>query len=208
MRFAAQPWLGRVAAWLAGIGLPPHYGRIPLSRLRSHGYTSPRARIAHHGLVRGNHCFIGDNVLIMRDAEGGTVELGDRVHIHEHNTLQTGADGSIRIGTDTHVQPRCQFSAYRGAVRIGERVEIAPACAFYPYNHGVEAATPIAMQPLESRGGIVIEDEAWLGYGVIVLDGAHIGRGAVVAAGAVVRGCIPDYAIAGGVPARVLGSRT
>ena len=62
-------------------------------------------------------------------------------------------------------------------------------------------------QPLASKGPIVIEDDAWLGLGVIVLDGVTIGRGAVIGAGAVVTGDVPPYAIAVGVPARVVGSR-
>ena len=53
----------------------------------------------------------------------------------------------------------------------------------------------------------MIEDDAWLGLGVIVLDGVTIGRGAVIGAGAVVTGDVPPYAIAVGVPARVVGSR-
>jgi acetyltransferase-like isoleucine patch superfamily enzyme len=62
-------------------------------------------------------------------------------------------------------------------------------------------------QPLVSKGGIVIGDDAWLGYGVIVLDGARIGRDAVIGAGSVVTGEIPNGAIAAGSPAKVLKLR-
>jgi acetyltransferase-like isoleucine patch superfamily enzyme len=41
---------------------------------------------------------------------------------------------------------------------------------------------------------------------VTVLSGADIGRGCIIGAGSVVRGTIPDHAIAVGVPARVIGS--
>lgn len=207
MKLAHGRLLGGLATRLAALGLPPHTGRVALARLHGKGYQSASARLAHPGLVRGRNCFIGDGVMMLRENAGGDVVLGDRVQLHENNTLQTGQEGSIRIGADTHVQPRCQFSAYKGAIQIGERVEIAPSCAFYPYNHGTELGTPVRDQPLTTRGGIVVEDDAWLGYGVILLDGAHVGRGAVVAAGAVVTGPIPDNAIAGGVPARVLGMR-
>jgi acetyltransferase-like isoleucine patch superfamily enzyme len=63
-------------------------------------------------------------------------------------------------------------------------------------------------QPLTSRGDIVLEDDVWLGANVVVLDGVTIGRGAIVGAGAVVTQSIPPYAIAGGVPARVIRYRT
>ncbi len=44
----------------------------------------------------------------------------------------------------------------------------------------------------------------WLGIGVVVLPGVTIGEGCVVGANAVVTSDLPDYAIAAGVPARVL----
>ena len=207
MRVASWPLVGSLATRIAQVGLPPHTGRVPLAMLRPHGYLSPNARISHGDFARGHQCFIGDNVLVYQETKGGAVQLGDQVHIHEHTTLQTGLDGAISIGSNTHIQPRCQFSGYGGQISIGERVEIAPACAFYPYNHGMEVGTPIQQQPIFSHGGIFIDDEAWLGYGVIVLDGARIGKGAVVAAGSVVASEIPEYAIAAGSPARIIGSR-
>jgi acetyltransferase-like isoleucine patch superfamily enzyme len=52
-----------------------------------------------------------------------------------------------------------------------------------------------------SKGDIVVEDGAWIGYGALVLSGVRIGRGAVVAAGAVVTKDVPPYWIVGGNPA-------
>jgi acetyltransferase-like isoleucine patch superfamily enzyme len=202
-----MPVIDAMAKRLARLGLPPYTGCIPLANLHPRGYVSPDARIAHDGFVRGRHCFIGDGVLVYREEQGGEVRLGDHVHIHENNSLQTGQGGSIAIGSNTHIQPRCQFSGYKGSISIGARVEIAPACAFYPYNHGMAIGIPIQQQPIFSRSGIFIGDDAWLGYGVIVLDGAWIGNGAIIAAGAVVSGDIPENAIAAGVPARVIAAR-
>ena len=51
---------------------------------------------------------------------------------------------------------------------------------------------------------IIVEEDVWIGCNVTLLSGAHIGRGAVVAAGAVVSKDIPPYAVAGGVPAKVI----
>lgn len=45
---------------------------------------------------------------------------------------------------------------------------------------------------------------SWTGAGVKILPGVTIGRGALCAAGCVVTADVPDYAIVGGVPARVL----
>lgn len=42
---------------------------------------------------------------------------------------------------------------------------------------------------------------------MIILPGVHIGNGVIIGAGAVVTKDIPDYAIVGGVPARILKYR-
>ena len=62
-------------------------------------------------------------------------------------------------------------------------------------------------QILETRGGIKIGNDAWLGFGVIVLDGVNIGEGAIIGAGSVVTDDIPANAIAVGSPARVVSKR-
>jgi len=52
-----------------------------------------------------------------------------------------------------------------------------------------------------------IEHDVWIGQHVQLARGITIGTGAVIAAGAVVTKDIPPYAIAGGVPARILRMR-
>lgn len=55
--------------------------------------------------------------------------------------------------------------------------------------------------------GVSIGSDVWIGDNVTLLDGARVGDGCCIAAGAVVKGEIPDYTIAGGVPAKVLRDR-
>jgi len=58
-----------------------------------------------------------------------------------------------------------------------------------------------------SKGNIVIGNDVWIGVNAVILSGVQIGHGAVVAAGAVVTRSVPPYALAGGVPARVIRYR-
>lgn len=209
IRFSGMGPIGRFAMGLAAWNTPPYLGRYHLANLNAHGfYVSSKATICHDLLRIGANVFIDDGVIIYRDNNGGPVELSKGVHIHRDGILQTAKNGSIIIGSGTHIQPRCLFSAFMAPIKIGALVEIAPNCAFYPYDHGFKPDEPIRRQPLQTKGGIVIGDEAWLGFGVIVLDGVKIGRGAVIAAGAVVTKDIPDNAIAAGVPARVTKMRS
>lgn len=198
---------GRLAARLAAWGAAPYKGKRPLARLARQGYISHRAQVAVRQFRLGAHCYIDDDVVIYDRGDGGHVTLGDGVHLYKGTIMELGQGGCVEIGAGSHIQPKCQFTAFVGGVRIGRDVQIAPACAFYPYEHGIAAGQPITRQPLQTRGDIVIGDGAWLGYGVIVLEGVNIGPGAVIGAGAVVTHDVPANSIAAGVPAKVIGVR-
>ena len=198
---------GRLAYRIASWGTVPYYGRIYLANLTRNGYIAPTATIHHRLLSMKDNVFIGSHVTIYQDHDGGMVKLEEKVKLIAGITIQTGFGGSCTIGAQTSIQPRCQFSAYKSPIVIGSGAEIAPNCAFYSYDHGMVAGTPIAKQPLQSKGGIVVGDEAWLGFGVIVLDGVTIGQGTVVGAGSVVTKDLPENSICAGVPARALGIR-
>lgn len=51
---------------------------------------------------------------------------------------------------------------------------------------------------------VIVENDVWIGCNVTLLAGVTVGRGAIIAAGAVVSKDVPPYAIAGGVPAKVI----
>jgi acetyltransferase-like isoleucine patch superfamily enzyme len=208
MQFAGICFLGRVSAKIASIPYPPFYARVKLSRFNTKGYISPSAIIHHDSHKFGNNIYIDDRVLIYKDWHGGPVDIGPAVHLHRETTIQTGQEGSVVIGSETHVQPRCQFSAYKAPIHIGRRVEIAPYCAFYSYDHSIRAGIPIREQPLQSRGGLFIDDDVWIGVRATILDGVKIGKGAVIGAGAVVTKDIPENAIVVGVPAKVVKMRS
>lgn len=209
MCLAGVPGAGRLAMGVAAWAMPPYRDRVLLSLMHQRGYIALSARLHHRHLRLGPHVFIGDRVLIYQaDDDSGPVQLDRRVRLHQEVIIETGAGGSLIIGEQSNIQPRCQLSAYKGIIQIGTGVSIAPYCAFYPYDHSMLPEMPIRRQPLRSRGGIVIGDEAWLGVGVIVLDGVRIGAGAVVGAGSVVVHDVPDGAVAQGVPARVMMLRS
>ena len=207
MRRSSLSRWGRLCMSLAALGQPPYKARRPLARLGRFGFVARSATIYGPQITLAAGCFVDERVTIFQHPGGGPVTLAARVHLYRDCIVETGPGGSLLVGEDTHIQPRCQFTAFAGPIHIGARVQIAPNCSFYPYDHSFAAGEEIAGQPLSSKGGIVIGDGAWLGVGVTVLDGVAIGDGAVIGAGAVVTEDVPANAIAVGVPARVVGRR-
>ena len=59
----------------------------------------------------------------------------------------------------------------------------------------------------EMKSPISIGNDCWIGQNVFIVGGTRINDGAVVLAGAVVTKDIPPYAIAGGVPAKIIKYR-
>lgn len=54
---------------------------------------------------------------------------------------------------------------------------------------------------------ITIGNDVWLGRNVIITNGANIGNGVIAGASAVITKDVPDYAVVGGVPARIIRYR-
>ena len=74
-------------------------------------------------------------------------------------------------------------------------------------NHNfTDLDTPIRLQGA-TRKGVSIGEDCWVGSGVTILDGVRIGNHCIIGAGAVVTKDIPDYAIVGGVPAKIIKMR-
>ena len=89
-----------------------------------------------------------------------------------------------------------------GGLLIGEGVRIATHAVSIPANDVFDDTdAPIRVQG-ETRVGIRIEDDVWIGANAVVLDGCVVGKGSVVAAGAVVTGDVAPYSVVGGIPAR------
>jgi len=208
MQLSSAPALGPTFAWLAGLPLGPYKAKWPLANITRKPYISPRAQVACPDIEYGQGCFVDDYVTVYAGYGEGRVTLENRVHLNRGTIVEVGLGGWVSIGDDTHIQSYCSLSGYMGGIRIGARSLVAPGCGLYPYQHGHDdLVRPMAQQGLTSQGDIVMEDDVWLGTGVKVLEGVHIGHGAIVAAGAVVTGDIPAYAVAAGVPARVMRYR-
>jgi len=139
------------------------------------------------------------------------VTLGDKVNIGPYSIIEaTGILSNLGVGCtvgENSAMGAFSFVGAAGGVWIGRNVIMGQRVSFHAENHVfTDLDRPIREQGI-TRQGIHIEDDCWIGANVTFLDGAYVEHGCVIAAGAVVRGRIPAYAVAGGVPAKVLKSR-
>ena len=109
-----------------------------------------------------------------------------------------------RIGQNVSVNPGVRFTdpAY---VSIGNNVVLSD-CTFIGHDGAVGVLYHAYGESVEAVGKIVVHDNVFIGHGAIILRGVSIGPNAIVAAGAVVARDVAPGTIAGGVPARTIGS--
>lgn len=119
-----------------------------------------------------------------------------------------GGVGDIFIGARTIINSGCVFYSGNG-IKIGNDVAIAANCTFAPVNHAFETRDRLIREQRfkESKGGIIIEDDVWIGAGSVLLDGTLLRKGCVIGAMSLVRGEVPAYRIYAGNPLRKLGER-
>ena len=134
-------------------------------------------------------------------------KIGDNVLLDPpiiiDNPSNVFLDDNTHISSGSHISAlnaRFYMGRYSGAsnnlsVRTGNHMMVVGR--FY------RTITNSEKKP-EYDKDVVVKEDVWIGCNVTLLSGVTIGRGAIIAAGAVVNRDVPPYAIAGGVPAKVI----
>ena len=120
----------------------------------------------------------------------------------------SGGSGDVRIGAHSYINSGCVIYSGNG-VQIGEHVLVAANCTFAAANHEYRSKDKLIVEQRfgPNKGGIVVEDNVWIGAGVVLLDGAIVRRGAVIGANSVVRNELEAYGIYVGYPLVQIGKR-
>lgn len=140
---------------------------------------------------------------------------GTRISVGAHSVIDSfvkikpaGGCGDVVIGMYTFINSGCVLYTGNG-IAIGNHVAIAANCTLAPANHQYREKSKLISEQgfLPSKGGIIIEDDVWIGANCVILDGAILRRGAVVAAGSIVRGELEAYGVYAGSPIVCKGAR-
>ncbi len=179
------------------------------ARLRVAGAIAPGTRAAERFGSFGEGSVIGFPTATIYGERH--IHIGTETLVNTWVTLAAGysptqdtvPSRALVIGDRCVIGMRSGIVAHESIV-IGDDVWFGQDIYVTDANHGYQdPATPPGLQ-LGAHEPVVIGDGVWIGHGSVVLAGSRIGRNVVVAAGSVVRGEIPDRAVVGGVPARVI----
>jgi len=114
--------------------------------------------------------------------------------------------GYIEIGDYCNINPFAILYGH-GGLKIGNNVLIAAHTVIIPANHTFNDKNQLIRSQGDTKKGIIIEDDVWIGSGCQILDGITIGKGAIIGAGSVVTKDVEPYSVVAGVPSKLIKRR-
>jgi len=158
-----------------------------------------RGRLQTDGLcfvLPGVHFEIGPEATVVL-GRWSWIGQGTKIRAHE---------GTVSIGAKSVLGQECTISCYQ-RVSIGRECIIADRTMMIDFDHCMaEVERPIREQGIYKRD-VKVGHNVWIGYGACILRGVTVGDNAVVGTSAVVTKNVPDDAVVGGIPARVIRMR-
>ncbi|MBQ8451931.1 MAG: sugar O-acetyltransferase [Clostridia bacterium] len=104
----------------------------------------------------------------------------------------------VKFGKNVFINHSAILSA-SGGIEFEDGVSVAPGVRIATINHDFNERHTVY-----TYGKVIIKKNAWIGMNVTICPGVTIGKNAVVAAGAVVTKDVPDNAVVGGCPAKII----
>jgi galactoside O-acetyltransferase len=173
-------------------------------------------------LMVGNSCVINkSHIFVPGFLENKVyIVLGEET-IFEATVFINQSSAKITVGNNTYIGSSTIVSI--GSIAIGTNVLISWGCTIMDNDAHSLISDERKNDVSEWKKGldegnvgkykdwshvksapIVIKDNAWIGFNSIILKGVTVGEGAVVAAGSVVTHDVPDFAVVGGNPAKII----
>ena len=139
---------------------------------------------------------------IEESSRGSKLIIGNNVMIDSFVKIKfAGGSGDLSIGENSFINSGTVLYSGNG-IQIGKNVLVAANCTLAPVNHSYESKNQLIVEQRfkEGKGGIIIEDDVWIGAGTIILDGSHIRKGTVIGAASLVNTTTEEYGIYTGNP--------
>ena len=135
-------------------------------------------------------------------------KCGDNIDVEPMAYFFSGS--AIQIGSHSGIGRSAYLSNIGGGgeIIIGSNVMMAPEVVILTSMHNHKDPTILMQKQGKYLSKVVIGDDVWIGYRAIILPGVTVGKGSIIGAGAVVTKDVPPYSVVGGVPAKVIKSRT
>lgn len=119
----------------------------------------------------------------------------------------------VDFGSGVNIEIGMNTSLSRGTwiandTVIGDDVMMGPEVVILSGSHNFnDPSIPITKQGSSERRPVTIGNDIWIGTRVIILPGVKVHDHAIIAAGSVVTKDVPEWAIVGGNPAKLIRYR-
>ena len=130
--------------------------------------------------------------------EKGRFFGGNNITIYESTIIH----GDVKIGDNTWIGPFCSIEG-SGGLTIGHSCQIGPR-TFIATHDSVKSALSDGKEPFE-YSPVSIGNNTFIGGTSVILRGVTIGHHCLIGASSMVNRDIPDFSIAAGTPAKVIG---
>lgn len=128
---------------------------------------------------------------------GKDVNVEARAHFHSGRHVSIGNHSGVGLNAQIY-----------GSLIMGDHVMMGADVVIISHNHNFDRTDiPMDQQGFGKDAPVVIGNDVWIGGRALILPGVHVGSGAIIGAGAIVTKNVPEGAIVGGNPARVLRIR-